>query len=133
VGEEAREAHVPRLEVAPRALRSLARAVRARVAGHEHDALRAEALESLARPARARHDCFVVTELAAVSPLEDFSLLEDDEPLDSLEPDDSALGDPEPDPLEVLVVFAALLAAADRTLRLAEAVSAGSCPDASCT
>src|SRR5207302_2235664 len=182
VGEEAREAHVPRREVAPRALRGLARAVRARIAGHEHNALRAEALESLARLARARHDCFVVTELAAVSPLED------DEPLGSLEPDGSALEDPEPDdvpvdseledpelldvepvdaspalelvpdPLvevdsdfsaaafafsaaalravadcEALVFFAPLPATTACALRLADALSAGSSPDASCT
>jgi hypothetical protein len=121
----------------------------------------------------------VVTELAAVSLLDDDEPLEGDEPLDSLEPEllDSELEDSEPldvepvdvslplelvrDPLadvdsdfsaaaflpaaffaaavraaadcEVLAVFAPVLATTVRAVRLADAVSAGSFPDASCT
>ncbi|HEX4563632.1 MAG TPA: hypothetical protein VH115_04180, partial [Solirubrobacteraceae bacterium] len=101
---------MPRLELAPRHRDRVARAALGAVARDEHDALRTEASKTRARLPRARHDDFVVTELAAVSPLEAFSLLEDDEPLDSLAPEllepeplelddvpvDSELEDPEP-------------------------------------
>jgi len=157
VREEAREAHVPSLQIAHRARDGLTRAASARVSGHEHGTLRAEALKSLACLAGVRHDWLVVTELAAVSPLEEDELLdsllpeladsepEDSEPEDS-EPEDSEPEDSEPEDSErdgyegdgseadgVEDEPDDVLAAAVRALRFADARSPGSCPDASWT
>jgi hypothetical protein len=100
VGDEAREAHVPLLELLPREAGGRAGDVLLGRAD-EHRAPRAEAREALGDLADAHHDCFVVTaDEAPLAPLlEEVPEEEEDSPLPEEPPeeDDSPLPEEDDD------------------------------------